>query len=93
MLYEHDSKQAASIDVVAQVHNEVTNLLLERLKELRSAGEYDPSVVSNALKLVKDEDIRAVVEEHPLNKFNSPAFAELRETLQSDVYFQSPQHL
>ena len=85
MIYESDSNQAAHIDVVAQVHNEVTNLLLERLKQLRASGEYDASVVSNALKLVKDEDIKAVVEEHPLHKFNGPAFAELREQLDSLV--------
>ena len=66
MIYENDSNKAAPVDMIAAVHYQVTALLLEKLQELRQSGEYDASVVSNALKLVKEEDIRAYASVHPL---------------------------
>ena len=68
MRIQTDSSNAAPIDMVAALHFEVTALLLEKLQELRQDGTYDASVVANALKLIKDEDVHAHVGAHPLQK-------------------------
>ena len=65
----------------------MATLLLERLQELREKGEYDPSVVSNALKMVQNEDIKAYIERHPLESMASGSL--LRELEGLDMTFAS----
>ena len=96
MKFESDSSYAAPLSVVASIHNEVSCLLLDQLRRLREVGEYDHSVVSNALKLVKDEGIAAFAETSPYNlalskvvSENSDLFEEVERGFSSDSLRQS----
>lgn len=73
MRNENESSSAASFDTVAQIHNEVVQLLLAKLRDLNANGEFDNNVVNAALKLLKEEGVQAFVERHPLSGLGDAA--------------------
>ena len=69
-------ERSASVDVIAQIHNYAAQMVLNRAKECAENGEWDPSVISNALKLLSNEGIRASTNAAPLVRHNVEEKAE-----------------
>jgi hypothetical protein len=84
---------AASYDVVAEIHHYTSLMLLNRAKECVDTGEWDPSLISNALKLLNSEGVRAKREKSPLAEIDGSILDDLNfEDLGSSISRDTGDH-
>lgn len=74
---EAEAPTPASYDVVAEIHHYTSLMLLNRAKECVASGEWDPSLISNALKLLNSEGVRAKRDASPLAEIDSSILDEM----------------
>ena len=90
MIDERQPDGAASYEVIADIHRYTAEMLRNRARECAESGEWDPSVISNSLKLLSSEGVRAKVTASPLASIDSNVLEDLEDLNFSDYRYGVP---